>query len=89
MNEALETHVVKYVNLLAVRRPDGGRVVADESGKLFGARNFDSSERFSLADSFNLAEKETIDLRFDSVLAGSYGLVIGFRASLLTTYLLY
>ncbi|HEX6739773.1 MAG TPA: hypothetical protein VF310_15950 [Vicinamibacteria bacterium] len=34
-NEALETHVVRQVHLLAARRPPGGRVVADRTGALF------------------------------------------------------
>jgi hypothetical protein len=33
-NEALETHVVRQVHLLAARRPPGGRVVADRTGAL-------------------------------------------------------
>ena len=36
-NEALETHVVRYVDLLAARRPHGGRVLASADGKLWAA----------------------------------------------------
>lgn len=32
-NEALETHVVRYVRILAVPRPHGGRVIATQEGK--------------------------------------------------------
>ena len=33
-NEALETHVVRYVRILAAPRPEGGRVLATQSGEL-------------------------------------------------------
>jgi hypothetical protein len=36
-NEALETHVVRSVRVLAARRPPGGRVVATASGELWQA----------------------------------------------------
>lgn len=34
-NEAMETHVVRSVNLLAARRPAGGRVLANAAGELW------------------------------------------------------
>ncbi len=37
-NEALETHVVRYVDLLAVPRPQGGRVFATPDGEFWQAR---------------------------------------------------
>ncbi len=36
-NEALETHVIRYTNLLAARRPPGGRVFATPDGKFWQA----------------------------------------------------
>ena len=36
-NEALETHAVRRVRLLAARRPAGGRVLADGNGRLYPA----------------------------------------------------
>jgi hypothetical protein len=36
-NEALETHVVRYVRLLAAPRPDRGRVIAGQTGDLWQA----------------------------------------------------
>lgn len=36
-NEALETHVVRYVRILAARQAEGGRVVADHAGHLWEA----------------------------------------------------
>jgi hypothetical protein len=36
-NEALETHVVRYVRVLAARRPPGGRVFATQAGELWQA----------------------------------------------------
>ncbi len=38
-NEALETHITRYVHVLAARRPGGGRVVAGQDGTLWGASN--------------------------------------------------
>lgn len=113
-NEALETHVVRRVDLLAVPRgssegvvrlpDDGFRVVrrhhapsscsAPEGDCLADLTALDRSERFSSADSTDLATFETIDLTFapsagvtmDSL---RFGVVIAARQSLLTTYLLY
>ncbi len=108
-NEALETHVVRRVELLAARRPAGGRVLADLDGNLREVYHisaptsctvntedclslieaFDGTERFSEADSTNLAAKEIIELHFDNVPEGSKGLMIASRQSLLSTYLFY
>ena len=49
----------------------------------------DGQEYWSLADSLNLAVRETLDLRFESPPAGPLGLVIGSRQTLMTTFLLY
>lgn len=109
-NEALETHVVRSVNLLAVEKsrkenkifysPDGAfwecsSIIPPVSaagpegnclGKLLKA---DGLERFSAADSFNLGAKEYIYLDFNNSESGKYGIVIGCRQTLLSTYLIY
>jgi hypothetical protein len=46
-------------------------------------------ERWSGADSSNLATRETIDLVFDHPPSGDVGLVISSRQTLMTTYLIY
>jgi hypothetical protein len=108
-NEALETHVIRYADLLAVPGPPGGRVFLTPEGEyrpatmlqrpaacisadgdcLDAVASFDGRERSSLADSLDLATRETIDLVFDSVTAGHLGLVVTSRQSLMSTYLLY
>lgn len=108
-NEALETHVIRYADLLALRRPATGRVFLTPDGQfrpatmlrrpagcvgaggdcLEAVASFDGRERTSLADSFDLATRETIDLEFDSVVPGDLGLIITSRQSLMSTYLLY
>ncbi|MDO9693747.1 MAG: hypothetical protein Q7W56_03395 [Candidatus Latescibacteria bacterium] len=49
----------------------------------------DAKERTSLADSFDLATREVIDLRFDAPATGDLGLVVRSRQSLMSTYLFY
>jgi len=108
-NEALETHVVRSLDVLAVPRPEGGRVFADGAGTFWRAREpvapraahaaegdclaalraFDGTERFSTADSTDLAARETIDLEFPEVEPRSYGLVVAARQTLMSTYLFY
>lgn len=108
-NEAMETHVIRYADILAAPRPAGGRVFATSEGKFLEAteliqpdqclapegdcrklvQSFDETERYSPADSNDLAEKEIIELTFQSLPEGDFGLVIGSRQTLLTTFLLY
>jgi hypothetical protein len=108
-NEALETHVVRTANLLAVPQSDGGRAVQSPDGTFWQVRNlrppttcaapegrcrsevahFDARERYSRADSTDLAAKEVVTLTFDTVPNRPVGLVVGARQTLLTTYLLY
>ncbi len=108
-NEALETHVIRYADLLAVPRPSDGRVFITPEGQFrptTGLRppvrctgagvdcrevvaSFDGRERTSLADSLDLASRETIHLEFDSDGSQDLGLVITSRQSLMSTYLLY
>jgi hypothetical protein len=49
----------------------------------------DRSERTSLADSTDLATRETLELRFDHAPGGPLGLAITARQSLLSTYIFY
>jgi len=108
LNEAYETHVVRYANLLAVARSPGQRVLADLDGRFWSVTEprpamrclapegdcgpalatFDERERWSEADSTDLAARETIELGFDA-LPGTPALVLASRQSLLPTYLLY
>ncbi len=111
-NEALETHVVRRADLLAVRRPAGTRVYALADGSFahgtpavsptlcraadgdcreaLAAR--DGVERWSEADSTDLAVREWIELEFarEALPPGAaLGLEIVSRQSLLPTYMLY
>ena len=52
-------------------------------------RSFDELEYFSPTDSFDLFSKEEIMLTFDDLPAGQLGVVLNFRQTLLTTFLLY
>jgi hypothetical protein len=109
-NEALETHAIRFVHLLAAPHAPGARVFADRDGTLWTSsrvsapvraqgpegdilqrvRSADGEERSSLADSTNLAARETLRFAFDPLPAGTRaGVVIGCRQSLLSTYLLY
>ncbi len=108
-NEALETHVVRYVNLLLAPKLEHGRVMVDtddafwhvptlhepraclagDEDCLSAVRALDGLERFTAADSTDLATREYIDLEFAVPSEGHLGLVIGARQTLLTTYLLY
>lgn len=63
--------------------------MSSEGDCLESIRYFDGVERFSLADSSNLASKEIIELKFDDVPDGDLGLVIASRQTLLTTFLFY
>jgi len=108
-NEALETHVIRFANLLVTPRPEGGRVFATPEGTFWAATALtppsrcvaaegdclrgvlaaDGAERSGLADSTDLAARETIDLEFDRLPPGRSGLVITARQSLMTTFLVY
>ncbi len=108
-NEALETHVIRFAHLLAVPRPEIGRVFVGSGGEFWRAseitepvlcsgpegdlrdkiRFLDGVERFSGADPKNLATMETIELLFEAPSEKPSGLILGFRQTLLTTYLFY
>jgi hypothetical protein len=62
---------------------------ADEGECVDALRATDGLERFSLADSTNLAAKETIEIAFEYPRAGRCGIAVACRQSLLSTYLLY
>ncbi len=64
------------------------RCDAEEGDCRAALATFDEQERWSLADSTDLATRETIDLAFPAV-AGSPALLLASRQSLLPTYLLY
>jgi hypothetical protein len=83
-----------------VSLPDGSLVAATDwrapdaaSGEEGDCRSRiagrDAVERTSLADSSDLAQRETIELRFDAPPRGPLGVVITARQSLLSTYLFY
>jgi hypothetical protein len=108
-NEALETHVIRYANLMVFPKKGTERVFATEDGEFYKTSKIlspiscqgsegdcrslllemDAKERFSEADSKNLAEREFIDLEFNTPASNQLGLVIGARQTLLTTYLFY
>jgi hypothetical protein len=108
VNEAFETHVVRYANLLAVPRRPGRRIMAEGDGSFWSVTEpvppascrapegdcaaalsaFDEHERWSAADSLDLASREIVDLVFTES-AGTPALVLASRQSLLPTYLLY
>jgi hypothetical protein len=108
-NEALETHVIRYADLLVFHRKENERVFADGQGSftrvsdirspsscvasegdcLEAVKQMDQKERYSETGARNLAEKEFIDVNFDSVPDGEIGLIIGNRQTFLTTFLFY
>ena len=109
-NEALETHCVKQLKLLACTIGDGCRVyqspdnefylcegqipvkkaIGPEGNATSQLLQSDKKERISLADKDDLSTREEIFLEFQGVEgSGDLGLVIGFRQTLMTTYLIY
>ena len=109
-NEALETHCVNDVKLLACPRKESQRVYQSPSGDFFQCENHypltmatgdegnitglllsnNKQERFSLSDGASMTSKEEIHLAFDHVKnTDNLGLLINFRQTLMTTYLIY
>jgi len=108
-NEALETHVIRYANLLVFPHQANERIFSTEEGDFYSIRNLvspewcmaaegscldkiiqmDHNERFSLTDSKNLAKKEEIVFSFANDESDEFGLLIGSRQTLLTTFLFY
>jgi hypothetical protein len=108
-NEALETHSIRYSNILALKKEKDKRVFVTPEGDFFKS-NFiqgpiqaihegneissklskaEGTEFFTLTDEHDLNTKEEIELTFAEAPVGEYGLVIGKRQSLLTTFLMY
>ena len=103
-NDALETHAIDSVRLLALARPKGGRVlrageryfealaidapIAASGDSLRSLVATDGDELHSLASATDLAERETVELTFADP-KGAAGVVIVARNSLLTTFLFY
>jgi hypothetical protein len=70
-----------------IREPT--RCRSPEGDVLEKIRSFDGVQRSSEADPRNLATKETLEFVFDTVPGEASGLILGFRQTLLTTYLFY
>tara|TARA_B100000941_G_scaffold238458_1_gene181562 strand:- start:1157 stop:2704 length:1548 start_codon:yes stop_codon:yes gene_type:complete len=108
-NEAYETHVIDYVDLLLFPKSDEERIFF-EGNDIFWKTNeiispyscsinhedclnkinkMDDLEWYSVTDSFNLAKKEIIEIEFNNIKEGDYGLIIGARQSLLSTFIFY
>ncbi len=68
---------------------EASQVIAEEGDCSEKLCSFDGIERFSPADSNNLAEKEEIEISFYDFKKGNKGLVIASRQTLLTTFLFY
>ncbi len=110
-NEALETHVVRNVSILAVERDPSLKVFQGIDDQFYltdpsflqnpvyaEAREGDITrelaaadldERFSPADPKNMKSRESITLKFRRGNLTDAGLVLNFRQSLMTTYLIY
>jgi hypothetical protein len=108
-NEALETHIIRYADLLILPHRYNERVFATEDNSFYRTSciqrparcvasegdcrekvlQMDHQERFSPADTKNLACREYIEMSFDSVPEGNLGLIMGCRQTLLTTFLYY
>jgi len=65
------------------------RCTAAEGDCLEKVRAYDGIERFSKADSTDLATREILELEFDTLPPGKLGLILSFRQTLLTTFLFY
>ncbi len=108
-NEALETHVVRYADILAVPKSEKSRVFAGNEEKYYKTDaiispnsveaeeglitdkliKFDNNQRFSPADSNDLAKKEIIEVDFKDLPAGDKGIILAFRQTLMTTFIFY
>lgn len=109
-NEALETHCVRDVKLLAVPREAGKKVyhcypdhfylcekiyppvkaTAREGDITYLLSLPDRMERFSMADERNMKSAEEIHMTFQvPEHQGEWGLLLNFRQTLMTTYLIY
>lgn len=109
-NEALETHCIKTIHVLAFPRSNGQRVYHSVNDLFYLCQNKyelkkatanegevtnllqkeDKIERYSLADPKNMSSKEEILLTFDGINKNNkLGLIVDFRQTLMTTYIIY
>lgn len=111
-NEALETHMVNQLAVLAVPKDKKEMVFQTKDDHFFKCQSFqkpekawksnpgyedilpsivnqDLDEYFSRTDSFELATKEELFFEFDPESKSQLGMVVNFRQTLLTTFLLY
>ena len=109
-DEALETHVVRFVHLLAAPRGSAtGRVFRSDAGVFWQSAKqsapsscvaangdctslvhaADKHEWMSRTDSTDLGARETIDLTFPRVGGDSLGVVLTYRHTLVSTFVLY
>ncbi|WP_373520605.1 hypothetical protein [Aquiflexum sp.] len=108
-NEALETHSIRYANILCFEKEEYQKVFATPKGNFYLTENaripktcnspkggcleevklMDHKEYFSESDQDNLLSKEELILDFEIEKAGNFGLVLGKRQTMMTTYLLY
>lgn len=109
-NEALETHCVKNIKLLACPIGNGEQVfqspqdsfylcentypvtqaIAEEGDITSLLNKADRQERFSMADEHSLCTKEELYITFRNIeKQTNWGLVVNFRQTLMTTYLIY
>lgn len=65
------------------------QISIDEKAKAAALQYLDGIEFYSPTDSFDLSSKEEIILEFPKLAKGDYGIVVNFRQTLLTTFLLY
>jgi hypothetical protein len=65
------------------------KATGPEGSILEAVKSIDETERRSVTDSLDMAAKETIELEFDAEGLTNPALVINFRQTLLTTFLLY
>jgi hypothetical protein len=77
----------RFVAATALAAPSRCAAAEGDCGPLVSA--FDGRERFSPADSADLAAREEVDLVFDAPPQGPLGLVVAARQTLLTTYVFY
>ncbi|MBK3518647.1 hypothetical protein [Carboxylicivirga marina] len=108
-NEALETHVVNQLSLLAVKTAQHESAFVDQDNRFYTAEHpmspssvsvndhnilpqlcaSDGIEYFSESDHDDLSVKEEIIMRFNTNSSAPKGIVLQYRQTLLTTFLLY
>lgn len=108
-NEALETHALNEIQILAAEVENDAEILNGEENNFYHAQKIfacnsaisdgknitsnlhsvDGIEYFSLSDSLDLGAKEEILIEFKNDIKNSPGLVLNFRQTLMTTFLLY